>query len=117
MLRRPSMLFVLCALITTLAIPLLGTPPLPRRTGPAQKTSSSAIEERIHRVETGIVSIPLDGGQAPLQFNLQQLMEALKVPGLSVAVIDDFKLAWTKVYGVKEVGASAPVDTKTLFQA
>ena len=51
------------------------------------------MQERIRRAETDVVTIPLDGGQAPLQFSLQQLMEALKVPGLSVAVIDDFKIA------------------------
>src|SRR5271169_2082391 len=115
--RRPSLLVVLCALATVLAIPLLAIPPLPRQGGAAQKNSSAAVEERIRHVETGIVSIPLGGDQELLQFNLQQLMEAFEVPGLGVAVIDDFKLAWTKAYGVREAGTSTPVNPKTLFQA
>lgn len=115
--RRPSLLVLLCALATVLAIPLLAIPPLPRQGGAAQKNSSAAIEERIRHIETGIVSIPLGGDQERLQFNLQQLMEAFKVPGLGVAVIDDFKLAWTKAYGVREAGSSTPVNPKTLFQA
>ena len=76
---------------------------------PAQNTSpknSSANEERIRRVENGIPPIPLGPGQPPLQFTLQQLMEAFKVPGLSVAVVDGFHIAWAKPYGVTEAGAT-----------
>ena len=115
--RRPSLLVVLCALATALAIPLLAIRPLPRQGGAAQKNPPAGVEERIRHVETGLVSIPMGEGQAPLQFNLQPLMEALKVPGLSVAVIDDFKLAWAKAYGVTEAGPSKPVTSTTLFQA
>jgi CubicO group peptidase (beta-lactamase class C family) len=87
----------------------------------AQKSSSSSSnstsnEQRIQHVETGLVSIPMGTGQ-PLQFNLQQLMKALNVPGLTVTVIDDFKPAWTKTYGVTEAGTSTPVTPQTLFQA
>jgi hypothetical protein len=51
----------------------------------AQKSSSSSSnsnstsnDQRIQHVETGIVSIPMGTGQPPLQFDLQQLMKALK---------------------------------------
>src|SRR5206468_10781216 len=40
-----------------------------------------------------------------------------KDPGLTVAVIDGYKIAWTKAYGTTELGGKAPVTTKTLFQA
>jgi CubicO group peptidase (beta-lactamase class C family) len=39
------------------------------------------------------------------------------VSGLSIAVIDDYKIVWAKGYGVLETGSSAPVTAKTLFQA
>src|SRR5271165_2161844 len=81
------------------------------------KNSSAANEERIHRVEHGIPPIPVNPGQPPLQFTLQQLMDVLKVPGLSVAVVDDFKIAWAKPYGVTEAGTAKPVTTSTMFQA
>src|SRR5215831_13558364 len=45
------------------------------------------------------------------------LMESYKVPGLSVAIIDDFKIAATKVYRVTEAGGATPVTSRTLFQA
>ncbi|MCK7541441.1 MAG: beta-lactamase family protein [Marinilabiliales bacterium] len=44
-------------------------------------------------------------------------MAALKVPGVSVAVIDGDKIAWAKGYGVLEAGSPAPVTEKTMFQA
>src|SRR5256885_4857703 len=44
-------------------------------------------------------------------------MKLYKDPGLTVAVIDDYKIAWTKAYGTTELGGKAPVTTKTLFQA
>lgn len=82
----------------------------------AQKSPPPA-DQRIQRVEANLISIPMSGGQPPLQFNLQQLMKALNVPGLTVTVIDDFKPAWTKTYGVTEAGSSTPVTPQTLFQA
>jgi len=48
---------------------------------------------------------------------VDSLMEAYKVPGLSVAIIDDFKIAATKVYGVTQAGGATPVTSRTLFQA
>jgi CubicO group peptidase (beta-lactamase class C family) len=51
------------------------------------------------------------------QLSSQFLQEIFKVPGLSVAVIDNYKIAWAKAYGVTQVGGATPVTTKTLFQA
>ena len=44
-------------------------------------------------------------------------MQLYKVPGVSVAVIDNFKIAWAKGYGVTEAGGNTPVTAHTLFQA
>jgi CubicO group peptidase (beta-lactamase class C family) len=71
----------------------------------------------IERIEAKAVELDLGGGEAPLQLSLQRLMEVYKVPGLSIAVIDDYKIAWAKAYGVTDVGSNTPVTTKTLFQA
>ncbi len=48
---------------------------------------------------------------------LRELMESLHVPGVSVAVIKDFKIHWAKGWGLAEVAAGTPVDTTTMFQA
>jgi CubicO group peptidase (beta-lactamase class C family) len=44
-------------------------------------------------------------------------MQLYNGPGLSVAVIDNFKIAWAKGYGVTEAGSHNPVTIHTLFQA
>lgn len=62
MLRRRLLLFVLCALITMLAVPLQAIPPLPRRGASPQKTSSAAVEERVRHVETDVLWIPMNDG-------------------------------------------------------
>src|SRR4030095_11119953 len=40
-----------------------------------------------------------------------------KIPGVSVAVVNDFKVEWARAYGVKDVDTKEPVTTETLFQA
>ncbi|MFZ1008917.1 MAG: serine hydrolase [Candidatus Sulfotelmatobacter sp.] len=78
---------------------------------------SSELAARIQRVENGIPPIPISDAGPPLQLNLEQLMQTYKVLGLSVAVIDNFKIAWAKGYGVTEPGSHNPVTIHTLFQA
>ena len=48
---------------------------------------------------------------------IAELMERLSVPGVSVAVIHDFRIHWAKGYGTADVETGAPVDTATMFQA
>jgi CubicO group peptidase (beta-lactamase class C family) len=74
-------------------------------------------EARMHHVVATLVDLPMGEGQAPLRMDLLQLMKLYNVPGLSVAVIDDYKVVWAKGYGVIETGSSTPVTPKTLFQA
>jgi len=81
----------------------------------SQKTGDQ--EARIHRVDSPVVEVPMGENQAPLRLDLLQLMKLYNVPGLSIAVIDDYKIVWAKGYGVLETGSSAPVTAKTLFQA
>lgn len=45
------------------------------------------------------------------------MIEKFKVPGLSIAVIDNFQVIWAKGYGVIEADSKARVTPKTLFQA
>jgi CubicO group peptidase (beta-lactamase class C family) len=78
---------------------------------------SAELTERIQRVEAGTLSIPGDDNQPPLQLTLQNLMDMYKVPGMSVAVIDNFEIAWAKGYGVTEMGTSNPVTPHTIFQS
>ncbi len=98
--KRFLLLFVCCVILTAaISLPAQNAAP---------KNTSAAVDERIRRIENGIPPIPLGPGQPPLQLTLQQLMDAFKVPGLSVAVVDNFKIAWAKPYGVTEAGTDQP---------
>lgn len=61
--------------------------------------------------QTATKAGPLDATE------VQQLLTQFKVPGVSVAVIKDFKIDWAKGYGIADAEAGKPVTTETLFQA
>ncbi len=78
---------------------------------------SMKLAERIKRVENGVHPVLLDKNELPFELTIQKLMQMYRVPGLSVAVIDNFKIVWAKGYGVAEAGTMTPVTANTLFQA
>ena len=53
---------------------------------------------------------------ADLDSTIAERMQALHVPGVSIAVLDGGKLDWVRGYGVVSAGGK-PVDAETLFQA
>ena len=59
--------------------------------------------DRIAKIERGL--------------NLPELMKRHNIPGISVAVIEDFKTVWAKGYGVTDKGGSVQVTPQTLFLA
>jgi CubicO group peptidase (beta-lactamase class C family) len=81
-----------------------------------QWLSSPSEAARIARVETGIAALEIKG-QPPIKKSLQEWMQALNIPGCSVAVFDHGKLVWAKTYGVRQAGQAAPVTLDTMFQA
>ena len=50
-------------------------------------------------------------------FSITERMGYWNVPGLSVAVIDNFQVVYARGFGVAEFGGTGAVDTTTLFQA
>jgi len=87
------------------------------KTSPGSARNPDAGKERIHRIETTVVDMPMGENEPPLRLDIQKLMQLYKVPGLSIAVIDNFQIVWAKAYGVIEAGSTASVTTRTLFQA
>lgn len=83
----------------------------------ASQSNSADQEANIQRVETNAAYLDLGANEPPLHLSLQQLMELYKIPGFSIAVIDNYRIAWAKAYGVTDAGSKTPVTTKTLFQA
>ena len=84
----------------------------------AQAPAPSAVTAaRAARVENGLLpGLVIAGRPAPTK-SLAARMAELKVPGVSVAVINEGAIEWAKGYGVAEAGSATPVTTRTLFQA
>jgi CubicO group peptidase (beta-lactamase class C family) len=56
-------------------------------------------------------------GQPDTAMALVDRMRSYHVPGLSIAVIDNYKVVFAKGYGVTEFGGNRAVDSTTLFLA
>jgi CubicO group peptidase (beta-lactamase class C family) len=46
-----------------------------------------------------------------------KLMSELKVPGVSISVIKDYKLKWSKSFGISDAVLQTQVNSKTMFEA
>lgn len=46
-----------------------------------------------------------------------QLMEKYRIPGVSIAGIENYRVAWDRQYGVCRAGSEEPVVKKTVFEA
>lgn len=46
-----------------------------------------------------------------------KLMSELKVPGVAISVIKDYKLAWSKSFGISDAVLQTQVNSKTIFEA
>lgn len=84
----------------------------------ASVTSLEAQEPSMDDLIREIESAQGSAGPRDLgEHTIDELMESLHVPGVSIAVIKDFEVHWAKGYGIADVVTGAPVDTETLFQA
>ena len=73
-------------------------------------------ETEIRTIENSL-SYPVQVKDDPLFFNLQERMVHYKVPGVSIAVVKDGQLHWTKAYGTANTEFRTSVTPNTLFQA
>ncbi len=110
MLKKITLVVMTAALLALCALPH----------ATAQKADEQATRiGRIQRIENGLLpAIVVKGQTQPLK--LVEQMAKYKVPGVSIAVINDGKLEWAKGYGVTEAGGATPVTPikpDTLFQA
>jgi CubicO group peptidase (beta-lactamase class C family) len=79
--------------------------------------ASASVEERIKRVEAGLLPRVVIKGQPLPKANVRERMNYYAVPGVSVAVINNGAIEWARSYGTTEAGSNRPVVIETLFQA
>lgn len=79
-------------------------------------TYNAEIEAQIKKVEQNL------GGWVQIQdsantWTLEQRMAFYKIKGLSIAVVQNYKVVWARGYGWADEGAKKTVTPQTLFQA
>lgn len=77
----------------------------------AQTADSAKIKE----VEKNLVGMIQMEGDGP--WTIRERMEHYHVRALSIAVVQDYKIAWAKAYGWADDSLKVPATTQTLFQA
>lgn len=75
------------------------------------------VEERIRRVERGLLPPVAIKGQPIRTLKLEDRMRELKIPGVSVAVFENGRIEWSRGWGMADVAEGRRVDTETRFQA
>ena len=101
-----------------------------------QQRTKESIEQSTHRIENGLIEqriFNLKTGRIEFTLldslfqpnrtqlaNPKTLVERMKhynTPGVSVAVINNYKTEWAKGYGTMDVNTGALVTTETIFEA
>ena len=83
---------------------------------PSVAQPGANIEAQIADITNNIAPAVMIKGAPASHVTLASRMEALHVPGVSVAVIHDGKILWARGFGVTRLGG-APVTENTVFQA
>ncbi len=73
------------------------------------------LNDKIKKVESGLINpVYIEGDST---WSIEERMAYYGVPGVSLAVINEGKIEFTKTYGVMDKESKAPVLKETLFQA
>ncbi len=117
--KTRTYLFLFLFILTVLSLSVAG---IFSPAGFAQKrvpvsARNNSLDERIRRVENGLLAQVIIKGEPNAAMKLDDRMQFYKTPGVSVAVINNGKIEWTRGYGVLEAGGNKPVTSETLFQA
>ena len=90
----------------------------------SQQRNKSNIKQRINCIENGLIVFKSpagmfqpDSAQLANPKTLTERMEHYKTPGVSIAVVNNNQIEWTKAYGIMDVNTGAPVTTETIFEA
>lgn len=82
-----------------------------------QPDRESQLESRISRIENGLIANVQIEGESQKYFNLQDRLEEIGIPGLSVAFAANGKLEWARAYGMADKSENRPMTTGTYLLA
>ena len=77
--------------------------------------AQSPVADKIQAVENGLApNVRFDNSPT---WSIEERLAHYKVPGLTIAVIEGFDIAWAKAYGVSDQETGKVNTTETAFQA
>ena len=79
------------------------------------KNYPAEIEEKIKQVENNLAGWVQTGNDDT--WTLGERMKKYRINGVSIAVVHNYKIEWTRGYGFADVSEKRPVTEATLFQA
>lgn len=80
-------------------------------------TDQTLLDERITRIENGLMPrVKIEGIETP-RFNIEDRMRHHGIPGVSIAVFTNGEIEWAKGYGLADSSENRKVTTETLFLA
>lgn len=81
----------------------------------AEESNTDTTIDLIKKVETGLIPrVYIEGDST---WSIEERMKHYGIPGVSIAVINNGKIVWTKGYGIMDKESKSPVTGKTLFHA
>ena len=100
------------ALMLSMCLILTACVPTPRQTEP--RPAERSVAALLEQLQPDIMVVDGD----PIEkTTLEELMREHHVPGVSIAVIRNGKIDWTRGFGLADVESGRKVTTETLFQA
>jgi CubicO group peptidase (beta-lactamase class C family) len=81
----------------------------------AQKNDQTLLE--INSIENSLIKNIQIKGDSIQKFNILERMDFYKVPGVSIAIVENGKIKWAKGYGYANTETGTKVNASTLFQA
>nr|WP_298923384.1 serine hydrolase domain-containing protein [uncultured Allomuricauda sp.] len=81
----------------------------------AQEHDQIVLE--INAIENSLIKSIQIKGDSIQKFNILERMDFYKVPGVSIAIVENGQLKWAKGYGYANTETGTKVDANTLFQA
>ncbi|WP_106794226.1 serine hydrolase domain-containing protein [Aquimarina sp. Aq78] len=80
----------------------------------AEESNTDTTIDLIKKVENGLTTRVYIAGDST--WSIEERMKHYGIPGVSIAVIHNGKVAWSKGYGIMDKESKVPVTDKTLFQ-
>jgi len=83
----------------------------------SKETSDTALEDRIQRIENGLMQNLQIKGEEVSTFNINDRLIELGIPGLSIAVVSNGKIEWARAYGIADSSKNRPMTPETMLLA